>query len=188
MAIEMQQPAAVPQPVRDAGAGAGRGGAHGATCAVCRCCSSSSSPCSSSSPSSASGSRRVPHNEQNLRLRFLPPAWLDGGDIRFLLGTDNLGRDVLSRIIVGARASFIVAMAALAFGSVLGSLIGLVSGYFGGRFDAIVMRTADGTMAFPLVLAALLLVAVIGPGVHTVVIAASLFSGRASRGSSAARC
>ena len=116
----------------------------------------------------------LPHNEQNLRLRFLPPAWLDGGDIRYLLGTDNLGRDVLSRIIVGARASFIVAMAALAFGSVLGSLIGLVSGYFGGRFDAIVMRTADGTMAFPLVLAALLLVAVIGPGVHTVVIAASL--------------
>ena len=116
----------------------------------------------------------LPYNEQSLRLRFLPPAWLDGGNIRYLLGTDNLGRDVLSRIIVGAQASFIVAMAALAFGSVLGSLIGLASGYFGGRFDAIVMRTADGMMAFPLVLAALLLVAVIGPGVHTVVIAASL--------------
>src|ERR1700704_5742551 len=116
----------------------------------------------------------LPYNEQSLRLRFLPPAWLDGGNIRYLLGTDNLGRDVLSRIIVRAQASFIVAMAALAFGSVLGSLIGLASGYFGGRFDAIVMRTADGMMAFPLVLAALLLVAVIGPGVHTVVIAASL--------------
>jgi len=116
----------------------------------------------------------VPYDAQNLRLRFLPPAWLDGGDIRHLLGTDNLGRDVLSRIIVGARASFSVAMAALAFGSVLGSLIGLASGYFGGRFDAVVMRTADGMMSFPLVLAALLLVAVIGPGVHTVVIAASL--------------
>jgi peptide/nickel transport system permease protein len=90
------------------------------------------------------------------------------------LGTDNLGRDVLSRIIVGARTSFIVALAALAFGSVLGSLIGLAAGYFGGRLDAFVMRTADGMMAFPLVLAALLLVAVIGPGVHTVVIATSL--------------
>ena len=112
--------------------------------------------------------------EQNLRLRFLPPSWLDGGDPRFLLGTDNLGRDILSRIIVGARASFIVAISALTFGSALGSIIGLASGYFGGRLDTFVMRTADGMMAFPLVLAALLLVAVIGPGVHTVVIATSL--------------
>ncbi len=116
----------------------------------------------------------VPPNEQNLRLRFLPPAWLEGGNPRFLLGTDNLGRDILSRIIIGARASFIVAIAALAFGSLLGSMIGLASGYYGGRIDTLVMRTADGMMAFPLVLAALLLVAVIGPGIHTVVIAASL--------------
>ena len=112
--------------------------------------------------------------DQNLRLRFLPPAWLEGGDARFLLGTDNLGRDILSRIIVGARASFIVAISALTFGSALGSIIGLASGYFGGRLDTFIMRTADGMMAFPLVLAALLLVAVIGPGVHTVVIATSL--------------
>ncbi len=116
----------------------------------------------------------LPFDEQSLRLRFLPPAWLDGGNIHYLLGTDNLGRDVLSRIIVGAQASFIVAIAALAFGSVMGSLIGLVAGYFGGRIDAFVMRAADGMMSFPLVLAALLLVAVIGPGVHTVVIATSL--------------
>ncbi len=112
--------------------------------------------------------------DQNLRLRFLPPSWLEGGDPRFLLGTDNLGRDVLSRIIVGARASFIVAISALTFGSALGSVIGLASGYFGGKLDTFIMRTADGMMAFPLVLAALLLVAVIGPGVHTVVIATSL--------------
>ena len=112
--------------------------------------------------------------DQNLRLRFLPPSWLEGGDARFLLGTDNLGRDILSRIIVGARASFIVAISALTFGSALGSIIGLASGYFGGKLDTFIMRTADGMMAFPLVLAALLLVAVIGPGVHTVVIATSL--------------
>ena len=112
--------------------------------------------------------------DQNLRLRFLPPSWLEGGDARFLLGTDNLGRDILSRIIVGARASFIVAISALTFGSALGSVIGLASGYFGGKLDTFIMRTADGMMAFPLVLAALLLVAVIGPGVHTVVIATSL--------------
>lgn len=116
----------------------------------------------------------VPFDEQNLRLRFLPPAWLEGGNPHYVLGTDNLGRDILSRVIVGAQASFIVAVAALAFGSVLGSLIGLASGYFGGRFDGFVMRTADGMMSFPLILAALLLVAVIGPGVPTVVIATSL--------------
>ena len=112
--------------------------------------------------------------DQNLRLRFLPPSWLEGGDARFLLGTDNLGRDILSRISVGARASFIVAISALTFGSAMGSIIGLASGYFGGKLDTFIMRTADGMMAFPLVLAALLLVAVIGPGVHTVVIATSL--------------
>jgi peptide/nickel transport system permease protein len=116
----------------------------------------------------------LPYNEQSLRLRFLPPAWLDGGSIHYLLGTDNLGRDILSRIIVGAQASFIVALSALAFGSVMGSLIGLASGYFGGRIDTFLMRTADGMMSFPLVLAALLLVAVVGPGVSTVVIATSL--------------
>jgi len=116
----------------------------------------------------------LPFNQQDLRARFTPPMWLDGGNPMYPLGTDNLGRDILSRMIVGVRASFIVTVAALAFGSVLGSLIGLASGYFGGRFDAVVMRTADGMMAFPLILAALLLVAVIGPGIHTVVIAASL--------------
>ena len=116
----------------------------------------------------------LPFDAQDLRARFAPPAFLEGGNPYYPLGADHLGRDILSRMIVGARASFIVTMAALAFGSVMGSFIGLAAGYFGGRFDAVVMRTADGMMAFPLILAALLLVAVIGPGVHTVVIAASL--------------
>ena len=116
----------------------------------------------------------VSSTAQNLRLRFLPPAWLAGGNIHFQLDTDNLGRDVLSRVVVGARASFVVSIAALAFGSVLGSLIGLVSGFYGGRVDAFIMRFADGMMAFPLVLAALLLVAVVGPGVATVVFATSM--------------
>ncbi len=112
--------------------------------------------------------------ETSLRSRLLPPAWIEGGDARFFLGTDRLGRDVLSRIIVGALPSFIVALAALAFGSVLGSFIGMISAYLGGRVDAIIMRFADGTMSFPLILAALLLAAVIGPGGHTVVIAACI--------------
>jgi peptide/nickel transport system permease protein len=113
-------------------------------------------------------------NAQSLQLRFLPPAWVEGGNTHHLLGTDNLGRDLLSRISVGARASFIVSISALAFGSALGSIIGLVAGYYGGKIDTFLMRAADGMMAVPLVLAALLLVAVIGPGVYTVVIAVSL--------------
>jgi len=112
--------------------------------------------------------------ETSLRARLLPPAWMERGDPRYLLGTDRLGRDVLSRIIVGARPSFNVALAALVFGSVLGSFIGMISGYFGGRVDAVIMRFADATMAFPLILAALLLTAVIGPGAQTVVIAACI--------------
>jgi peptide/nickel transport system permease protein len=115
----------------------------------------------------------LPPNAQNLRLRFMPPAWLPGGDLHHLLGTDNLGRDVLSRIIVGARASFIIAVAAIGSGSIFGSLVGLAAGYFGGTLDMIMMRLVDGLMAFPLILAALLLVAVVGPGMGTVVIATS---------------
>ncbi len=111
---------------------------------------------------------------QNLRDRFMPPAWLPGGSLHHLLGTDNLGRDILSRVIVGARASFIIALAAIGSGSVFGSLVGLTAGYFGGIIDVIVMRIVDGLMAFPLILAALLLVAVIGPGAGTVVIATSV--------------
>jgi peptide/nickel transport system permease protein len=112
--------------------------------------------------------------ETTLRARLFPPAWMEGGDARYLLGTDRLGRDVLSRIIVGALPSFKVALAALVFGSVLGSFIGMIAGYLGGRVDAIIMRFADGTMAFPLILAALLLAAVIGPGGPTVIIAACI--------------
>ncbi|MDH3444680.1 MAG: ABC transporter permease, partial [Deltaproteobacteria bacterium] len=112
--------------------------------------------------------------QTSLRARLLPPSWMEGGDARYILGTDRLGRDVLSRIIVGALPSFKVALAALVFGSVLGSFIGMIAGYIGGRVDAIIMRFADGTMAFPLILAALLLAAVIGPGGYTVVIAACI--------------
>jgi peptide/nickel transport system permease protein len=110
--------------------------------------------------------------ETSLRARLLPPAWMEGGDARYFLGTDRLGRDVLSRIVAGALPSFKVALAALVFGSILGSFVGMIAGYLGGRVDAIIMRFADGTMAFPLILAALLLAAVIGPGGPTVVIAA----------------
>lgn len=118
----------------------------------------------------------APHSayETNLRQRVIPPAWVEGGRPEHLLGTDQLGRDLLSRIIVGARASFIVALAALASGCLFGALVGLVSGYFGGRVDTVIMRVADATIAFPLILLALLLATVLGPGIHSVVLAAGL--------------
>mgnify|MGYP001352381621 CR=1 FL=1 len=117
----------------------------------------------------------APHDafETNLRGRLMPPAWLDGGTTSHLFGTDSLGRDIFSRIIVGARASLIVAVVALAAGSVLGGFIGLVSGYYGGRIDAVIMRIADATIAFPLILLALLLTVILGPGILSVVLAAS---------------
>ena len=117
----------------------------------------------------------APHDafEIDLRGRLTPPAWLDGGSSNNLFGTDQLGRDIFSRIIVGARASLIVTVVALAAGSAVGSFIGLVSGYYGGRVDAIIMRMADATIAFPLILLALLLTVILGPGITSVVLAAS---------------
>ncbi len=87
----------------------------------------------------------------------LPPAWLGEGDARFLLGTDDQGRDILSTIIFGARISLFVGVASVAFSLILGVGLGLISGYVGGRFDAFVMRVADIQLSFPSILIALLI-------------------------------
>lgn len=113
-------------------------------------------------------------DQPDLVARLSPPAWAEGGSAHHLLGTDRLGRDVLSRIIVGARPSFVVALVTIGVGGVLGTLIGLTAGYLGGRVDAVIMRVADSAISFPLILLALLLAAVIGPGILTVVLATSL--------------
>lgn len=109
----------------------------------------------------------------DLLARMTAPSWA-GGSPEHFLGTDRLGRDVLSRIIVGARPSFVVALVTIAVGGMLGTVIGLSAGYLGGRLDSITMRIADSTISFPLILIALLLSAVIGPGMFTVVLAVSL--------------
>ncbi|TRD17844.1 ABC transporter permease [Palleronia caenipelagi] len=88
---------------------------------------------------------------------LLPPVWQDGGDPRFLLGTDDQGRDMLSSILYGARLSLAIAGMAMAVALVLGVGLGLAAGYFGGRFDAIVMRIADIQLALPAILTALLI-------------------------------
>ena len=87
----------------------------------------------------------------------LPPVWLDEGDARFVLGTDDQGRDILSTIVFGARISLFVGLASVAFSLVLGVGLGLISGYVGGRFDAFVMRVADIQLSFPAILIALLI-------------------------------
>lgn len=86
----------------------------------------------------------------------LPPVWVEGGDPRFVLGTDNQGRDVLSAILYGSRISLFVGFVSVAFAMVIGIVIGLISGYFGGAIDAFFMRIADVMLSFPTILVALL--------------------------------
>src|SRR2546422_10721322 len=99
----------------------------------------------------------APHSptEQSLPDKLRPPAWQEGGSTKHLLGTDVLGRDVLSRIIYGARVSLIVAAAALLAGGGVGLMVRIVSGYLGGRGDSFLMPVVAATVAFPTVLIAL---------------------------------
>ncbi len=88
---------------------------------------------------------------------LLPPFWQEGGQPRFLLGTDDQGRDMVSAILYGARLSLLIGLMAMAVATVLGVGLGLAAGYFGGRFDAVVMRIADVQLALPAILTALLI-------------------------------
>jgi peptide/nickel transport system permease protein len=93
----------------------------------------------------------------NLSDGFTPPAWTEKGSSKYLLGTDDQGRDVLSTIMYGARISLGVGLAAVLFSAALGVSLGLLSGYFGGRLDAFIMRVADIQLSFPAILIALLI-------------------------------
>lgn len=88
---------------------------------------------------------------------LLPPLWVEGGDARFLIGTDDQGRDLLSAILYGTRLSLLVGVLSVGFACVLGTAIGLCAGYLGGRFDALVMRIADVQLSLPAILTALLI-------------------------------
>jgi len=115
----------------------------------------------------------APHDPlaQDLFRGRLPPVWMDGAEPGYLLGTDSLGRDVLSRIIHGARIALTVAILGGGAACLIGSGVGLAAGYFGGWTDRIAGRLVDIWMSFPPVLFAILLVAVLGTGLHSVVIA-----------------
>jgi peptide/nickel transport system permease protein len=93
----------------------------------------------------------------NLNEAFLPPAWNEGGAAKFPFGTDNQGRDILSTIMHGARISLGIGFASVLFALALGVSLGLISGYFGGRLDAFIMRVADVQLSFPAILIALLI-------------------------------
>ncbi|MEP1515648.1 MAG: ABC transporter permease [Nitratireductor sp.] len=88
---------------------------------------------------------------------FYPPAWMEGGDPRFLLGTDDQGRDILSTILYGMRISLAVGFARVLFAMVIGVTLGLVAGYIGGAVDSVIMRIADVQLTFPAILIALLI-------------------------------
>ena len=86
-----------------------------------------------------------------------PPFWITGGDVRYLLGTDNQGRDVLSTILYGTRASILIGICSVLLALSIGVTLGLIAGYFGGRIDGLIMRIADVQLTFPAILTALLI-------------------------------
>ena len=98
----------------------------------------------------------------DLRARMVPPAWLEGGSMEHLLGTDHLGRDIFSRIVHGARISLVVAAVTLGLGGTTGTVLGLLAGWYGKWIDEIIMRIVDIALAVPLVLVALVMVVAVG--------------------------
>jgi len=111
----------------------------------------------------------------SLAKRLKPPAWQQGGTIEHPLGTDKLGRDMLSRIIYGARVSLMVSLVAIFVGGIIGTGLGLISGYFGGWVDALLMRLVDISLSLPTILLALVLVAAVGPSFGTVITILMIF-------------
>jgi ABC-type dipeptide/oligopeptide/nickel transport system permease subunit len=114
----------------------------------------------------------APHDptEQDLLNTLTAPAWM-GGQRAFLFGTDSLGRDILSRLLYGARVALIVAVVAATLAGLLGTTLGLAAGYIGGWVDNLISRLVDIWMSFPAVLLSIVLAAVLGAGLHTVIIA-----------------
>jgi peptide/nickel transport system permease protein len=114
----------------------------------------------------------APYDPQigSLARRYRPPFWQDGGSIAYPLGTDHVGRDVLSRLIFGARVSVVVGVTAVLVAGSIGTFLGIVSGYLGGWADQIVMRVTDAWLALPALTFAIFLAAIVGPSEMNIVI------------------
>ncbi len=110
------------------------------------------------------------YDDQRLRDRLKPPLWVSAKEELHALGTDELGRDVLTRIMYGARASMAVGFSGVLLGSLLGSFLGLCAGFYRGWFDIMVMRVGDVQLAFPYLLLAIALLAVVGPSMIALII------------------
>jgi len=109
--------------------------------------------------------------EQNIMERLLPPVFFDDGSATYLLGTDSVGRDTLSRIIYGTRVSLIVGISAVLIQVVIGVLLGLLAGYYGGKTDSAISFMVNVMMGFPFILLAISLVAVLGPSLQNIIFA-----------------
>ena len=118
----------------------------------------------------------APHDPatQSLIRRFTPPVWATGGNASYLLGTDQVGRDILSRIIHGARISLVVGVLAVVVSVLVGVTLGLLSGFRGGRVDVVIMTVVDITLSFPQLLLALAFVAALGPSLVTIIVVLGL--------------
>ena len=118
----------------------------------------------------------APHDpaRQSLIRRFTPPLWVQGGNPAYPLGTDQVGRDILSRIIYAARISLIVGISAVMVSLVVGVTLGLLSGFLRGKVDAVIMTVVDVTLSFPQLLIALAFVAALGPSLLTIIVVLGL--------------
>ncbi len=106
--------------------------------------------------------------------RLIPPFFMNGGSASHILGTDALGRDILSRIIYGARVSLSYSLVVIFITATIGTILGIISGYFGGRVDSVIMRITDVALSTPMILIALILAVGLGPSFMTIVVATSI--------------
>lgn len=113
----------------------------------------------------------APHDPTrgSLSGRLQPPVWQEGGTSEHLLGTDKVGRDILTRIIYGSRISVIIALIAIVVSGIIGTALGITAGYWGGWVDALIMRLVDISLSIPIILLGLVLVAALGPRTSTVI-------------------
>ena len=118
----------------------------------------------------------APHDplEQFRGFTKLPPFWMEGSDPRFLLGTDAVGRDMLSRLMYGARVSLFIGIAVMAVSMLAGIALGLTAAFFGGLIDVMIIRVMDLIMAIPSLVLAILIIAIIGPNLTNTIVAVTI--------------